>query len=82
MHFPIHVSPHPRQTLCPSTIIAEGLLNPRGACLQADGSLLLAEAGSGLPSGLSAAESADCDRIRPHPAPTCPGKPWHRAFAP
>lgn len=45
----VHIPARPRETLRPSTIIAEGLLNPRGACLQTDGSLLLAEAGSGLP---------------------------------
>ncbi|MDI2142398.1 MULTISPECIES: hypothetical protein [unclassified Pseudomonas] len=45
----VHIPARPRETLRPSTIIAEGLLNPRGACVQADGSLLLAEAGSGLP---------------------------------
>ncbi|MGB3126018.1 MAG: hypothetical protein WBB95_19575 [Pseudomonas sp.] len=39
----------PIKALRPSTLIAEGLLNPRGLCLHADGSLLLAEAGSGLP---------------------------------
>ncbi|KAA8562309.1 hypothetical protein FX985_02375 [Pseudomonas extremaustralis] len=43
-----HIPAHPDETLRPSTLIAEGLLNPRGVCLRADGSLLLAEAGSGL----------------------------------
>ncbi|WP_025129392.1 hypothetical protein [Pseudomonas sp. PH1b] len=38
----------PQEDLRPNKVIAEGLLNPRGLCLQADGSLLLAEAGSGL----------------------------------
>ncbi|WP_395606903.1 hypothetical protein [Pseudomonas sp. B22129] len=45
----IHIPAQPTETLRPSQWIAEGLLNPRGLCLQADGSLLLAEAGSGLP---------------------------------
>ena len=45
----LHIPAQPVETLRPSTLIAEGLLNPRGLCLQADGSLLLAEAGSGLP---------------------------------
>ncbi|NBA97640.1 hypothetical protein [Pseudomonas sp. R5(2019)] len=49
MTVPIQIPAHPSETLRPSTLIAEGLLNPRGLCLQADGSLLLAEAGSGLP---------------------------------
>lgn len=46
---PIQIPAHPSETLRPSSIIAEGLLNPRGVCVQADGSLLLVEAGSGLP---------------------------------
>jgi hypothetical protein len=45
----LHIPAQPIDNLRPSTFIAEGLLNPRGVCLQADGSLLLAEAGSGLP---------------------------------
>lgn len=45
----LHIPAQPRENLRPTTIIAEGLLNPRGLCVQADGSLLLAEAGSGWP---------------------------------
>ncbi|MGE8411509.1 MAG: hypothetical protein ACN6QY_04010 [Pseudomonas sp.] len=45
----LHIPAQPDQQLRPSRIIAQGLLNPRGVCLQDDGSLLLAEAGSGLP---------------------------------
>ncbi|OPA84031.1 hypothetical protein BFW87_29475 [Pseudomonas fluorescens] len=45
----LHIPAQPIENLRPSTLIAEGLLNPRGLCLQDDGSLLLAEAGSGLP---------------------------------
>lgn len=44
----LHIPAQPIEALRPSTLIAEGLLNPRGLCLQDDGSLLLAEAGSGL----------------------------------
>lgn len=43
----LHIPVQPIEALRPSSVIAEGLLNPRGVCLQADGSLLLAEAGSG-----------------------------------
>lgn len=64
----IHIPTHPRATLRPSTLIAEGLLNPRGICLQADGSLLLAEAGSGLPEQPF---SGRISRLRPDP--TSPG---------
>ncbi|QXI26036.1 hypothetical protein [Pseudomonas vanderleydeniana] len=46
---PIHVPTHPGENLRRGTIIAEGLLNPRGLCLLDNGSLLLVEAGSGLP---------------------------------
>ncbi|MEE1925554.1 hypothetical protein V0R50_27525 [Pseudomonas sp. 148P] len=46
---PITIPARPREDLRPSTLIAEGLLNPRGVHLQDDGSLLLVEAGSGLP---------------------------------
>lgn len=46
---PLSVPAHPREDLRPSTLVAEGLLNPRGVHLQDDGSLLLAEAGSGRP---------------------------------
>lgn len=44
---PIAIPAQPREDLRPSTFIAEGLLNPRGVHLQDDGSLLVAEAGSG-----------------------------------
>jgi len=60
----VHIPARPRETLRPSTIIAEGLLNPRGACLQADGSLLLAEAGSGLPDQTF---SGRISRLQPDP---------------
>ena len=60
----VHIPARPRETLRPSTIIAEGLLNPRGACLQADGSLLLVEAGSGLPEQPF---SGRISRLRPDP---------------
>ena len=49
MPLPIHVPLHPRENLHPSTLIAHGLLNPRGVHVEEDGSLLLTEAGSGLP---------------------------------
>lgn len=45
----IHIPQHPDQTLRPTSIIAEGLRNPRGVLAEADGSLLLVEAGTGLP---------------------------------
>ncbi|MHA6194963.1 hypothetical protein ACX3YG_11380 [Pseudomonas wadenswilerensis] len=46
---PIAIPAQPREDLRPSTLVAEGLLNPRGVHLQDDGSLLVAEAGSGRP---------------------------------
>ncbi|WP_053214009.1 hypothetical protein [Pseudomonas sp. Q12-87] len=49
MPAPLHIPAQPGETLRPSTIIAEDLLNPRGLCLEADGSLLFTEAGTGLP---------------------------------
>ncbi|MBH3309114.1 hypothetical protein I5P84_06570, partial [Pseudomonas mosselii] len=61
---PVLVPIHPEETLRSSTFIAEGLLNPRGVCLQADGSLLLAEAGSGL---AAQAFSGRISRLRPDP---------------
>lgn len=64
MPVPVHIPARPRETLCPSTIIAEGLLNPRGLCVQADGSLLLTEAGSGLPEQTF---SGRISRLRPDP---------------
>ncbi|MBV4491613.1 hypothetical protein [Pseudomonas oryzicola] len=45
----LHIPPQPRETLRPTSIIAEGLRNPRGVHAEADGSLLLVEAGTGLP---------------------------------
>lgn len=47
MPLPIQIPAQPALALCPSEIVAEGLLNPRGIHVQTDGSLLLAEAGSG-----------------------------------
>lgn len=35
----LHIPAQPFEALRPSTLIAEGLLNPRGLCLQDDGSL-------------------------------------------
>ncbi|MFW3894808.1 hypothetical protein [Pseudomonas bharatica] len=49
MPLPIHIAQHLRETLRPSTLVASGLLNPRGVHLAEDGSLLLVEAGSGQP---------------------------------
>lgn len=43
----IRIPAQPHEALCSSTIIADGLLNPRGISVQADGSLLLIEAGTG-----------------------------------
>ncbi|MCX8573135.1 hypothetical protein, partial [Aminobacter sp. MET-1] len=64
----LHIPAQPIEALRPSTFIAEGLLNPRGVCLQADGSLLLAEAGSG------SADQPFSGRIsRLHPDPQQPG---------
>lgn len=60
----LHIPAQPLDNLRPSTLIAEGLLNPRGLCLKADGSLLLAEAGSGLPDQPF---SGRISRLRPHP---------------
>ncbi|MBV4458424.1 hypothetical protein KVG96_10720 [Pseudomonas sp. COR58] len=61
---PMHIPAQPREALRPQTIIAEGLLNPRGVCAQDDGSLLLAEAGSGLPDEPF---SGRISRLRPDP---------------
>ncbi|MFJ4192448.1 hypothetical protein [Pseudomonas sp. NPDC089534] len=61
---PMHIPAQPREALRPQTIIAKGLLNPRGVCAQADGSLLLAEAGSGLPDEPF---SGRISRLRPDP---------------
>jgi len=48
MPVPLYIPAQPREELRPFSIVAEGLLNPRGVHLQDDGSLLLVEAGSGL----------------------------------
>ncbi|MFJ4142662.1 hypothetical protein [Pseudomonas sp. NPDC089734] len=68
MTVPIEVPAHPVERLCASTFIAEGLLNPRGLCTRPDGSLLLIEAGSGLPD---APFSGRISLLRP--APEAPG---------
>ncbi|CAH0201420.1 hypothetical protein [Pseudomonas mediterranea] len=60
----IHIPAQPSESLRPSTIIAENLLNPRGVCVRADGSLLLVEAGSGLPEQTF---SGRISRLRPDP---------------
>lgn len=62
MPIALHIPAQPEQTLRPSDIIAEGLLNPRGVCVEDDGSLLLAEAGSGLPDQTL---SGRISRLRP-----------------
>ena len=58
----LHIPAQPEQTLRPSDIIAEGLFNPRGVCVEDDGSLLLVEAGSGLPDQTF---SGRISRLRP-----------------
>ncbi|WP_430447029.1 MAG: hypothetical protein ACQZ2J_05945 [Pseudomonas piscis] len=60
----LHIPAQPEQQLRPSHIVAQGLLNPRGVCLQEDGSLLLAEAGSGL---ADQPFSGRISRLRPNP---------------
>ncbi|NUT82922.1 MULTISPECIES: hypothetical protein [Pseudomonas] len=64
MPVPLQIPAHPGENLRPSTFVAEDLLNPRGLCLQADGSLLLTEAGSGLPDHPF---SGRISRLRPDP---------------
>ncbi|AOS37931.1 MULTISPECIES: hypothetical protein [Pseudomonas] len=64
MPVPLQIPAHPGENLRPSTLVAEDLLNPRGLCLQADGSLLLTEAGSGLPDHPF---SGRISRLRPDP---------------
>ena len=64
MPMPILIPAHPAPNLRPSSIVAQGLLNPRGLCLQSDGSLLMAEAGSGLPDQ---SFSGRISRLRPDP---------------
>ncbi|EPJ95717.1 hypothetical protein [Pseudomonas sp. CFII68] len=64
MPVPLQIPAHPGESLRPSTFVAEDLLNPRGLCLQADGSLLLTEAGSGLPDQPF---SGRISRLRPDP---------------
>lgn len=61
----LHIPAQPIEALHSSTLIAEGLLNPRGLCLQDDGSLLLAEAGSGL---ADQPFSGRISRLQPDPA--------------
>ncbi|MGY2289777.1 hypothetical protein ACW9H6_07985 [Pseudomonas sp. SDO528_S397] len=61
---PIQIAAHPTLALRPATVIAEGLLNPRGACVQSDGSLLLVEAGSGQ---ADSPFSGRISHLRPHP---------------
>ncbi|OPA89583.1 hypothetical protein BFW86_13945 [Pseudomonas fluorescens] len=58
----LHIPAEPQETLRPSDIIAEGLFNPRGVCVEDDGSLLLVEAGSGLPDQTF---SGRISRLRP-----------------
>ncbi|MGC5704094.1 hypothetical protein J4P02_28220 [Pseudomonas sp. NFXW11] len=60
----LHIPAQPEQALRPSRVIARGLLNPRGVCRQNDGSLLLVEAGSGLPDQPL---SGRLSRLRPDP---------------
>lgn len=64
----LHIPAQPEQLLRSSCIIAQGLLNPRGVCVENDGSLLLVEAGSGLPDQ---AFSGRISRLRA--APHAPG---------
>lgn len=64
----LHIPAQPEQLLRSSSIIAQGLLNPRGICVENDGSLLLVEAGSGLPDQVF---SGRISRLRP--APRAPG---------
>ncbi|CAD5201009.1 hypothetical protein [Pseudomonas sp. FEN] len=64
MSVAIPIPARPIESLRPSTFIAEGLLNPRGVCVEADGSLLLVEAGSGLPEQTF---SGRISRLRPDP---------------
>ncbi|WP_219267511.1 hypothetical protein [Pseudomonas sp. Xaverov 259] len=61
----LHIPARPIEALHSSTLIADGLLNPRGLCLQDDGSLLLAEAGSGL---ADQSFSGRISRLQPDPA--------------
>lgn len=60
----LRIPDRPREDLRMSRVIHEGLLNPRGLCQQADGSLLLAEAGSGLSDQPF---SGRISRLRPDP---------------
>nr|WP_122315440.1 hypothetical protein [Pseudomonas cichorii] len=60
----IEIPAQPVERLCRSTLIAEGLLNPRGLCARPDGSLLLSEAGSGL---ADAPFSGRLSLLRPDP---------------
>ncbi|AUG04560.1 hypothetical protein CXQ81_29455 [Pseudomonas sp. 09C 129] len=67
MTAPLRIPPRPHEDLRAHTVIHENLLNPRGLCLQADGSLLLAEAGSGRPDQPF---SGRISRLRPDPRRT------------
>ncbi|ROL80446.1 hypothetical protein BLX41_06790 [Pseudomonas protegens] len=64
----LHIPAQPEQLLRSSSFIAQGLLNPRGVCVENDDSLLLVEAGSGLPDQ---AFSGRISRLRA--APRAPG---------
>lgn len=70
----------PRETLRPSTLIAEGLLNPRGLCLQVDGSLLLAEAGSGLPDQTFSGRISQLHPDPKRPGAFLPGESFAQGF--
>lgn len=76
----VQIPAQPVEDLRPTTLIAEGLLNPRGMCLQADGSLLLAEAGSGMTEHLF---SGRISRFAPdarHPAMYLPRETLTQGF--
>ncbi|WVV63346.1 hypothetical protein NUH87_04240 [Pseudomonas batumici] len=64
MPMSVAIPDRPIESLRPSSLIAEGLLNPRGLCVEADGSLLLVEAGSGLSEQTF---SGRISRLRPDP---------------
>ena len=76
----LHIPTQLEQVLRPDHVIAEGLLNPRGVCLQGDGSLLLAEAGSGLPDQPFSGRISRLRPIRASRAPTCRPRSWPRVF--
>jgi hypothetical protein len=70
----------PVENLRPSTLIAEDLLNPRGMCLQADGSLLLAEAGSGLNENLFSGRISRFPPDAQHPTTYLPRETLAQGF--